>query len=64
MNADRYTTNGVESGPCGHKHMTAESAAKCLKGHDDRMVIRNSNTTMWLRPARFEGDTEQWEVLS
>lgn len=64
MAKDVFTTNGYESGPCGHKHQTIEAATKCLVGHDDRMVIRNNHTVMWLRPARFDGDTEQWEVLS
>lgn len=46
---DVYTTNGVTSGPCGHKHRSIDAALKCLVDHEDRMVIRNGNTTMWER---------------
>jgi hypothetical protein len=50
-----FTTNGVESGPCGHQHRTIAAAQKCLAGHDDRMVIRDGNTTMWEpQPGRWE----------
>lgn len=49
MSQDVYTTNGVTSGPCEHKHRTIEAALKCLEGHEDRILIRNGNTSMWER---------------
>jgi hypothetical protein len=54
---DYFTTNG-DNGPCGHRHKTADSAAKCLEGNPHSIVIRNGSTAM------FQYDDGRWEPLS